>query len=113
MALVDLVALRGLCRDLCRYNRHGHLCAPIRFQEVITTLGSTDPRVAMRLGAIAGIQSVELVAFHQNSLLSPVSILGLSYRLGLFYIDFRTVISGRNQMQDATRIATIFCQDSE
>ena len=34
----------------CRYNRHGHLCAPIRFQEVITTLGSTDPRVAMRPG---------------------------------------------------------------
>ncbi len=33
---------------VARYNRHGHLCAPIRFQEVITTLGNTDPRVAMR-----------------------------------------------------------------
>eukprot|EP00913_Durusdinium_trenchii_P010839 g10168.t1 len=35
-------------RTINWYNRHGHLCAPIRFQEVITTLGSTDPRVAMR-----------------------------------------------------------------
>lgn len=36
-------------RTINWYNRHGHLCAPIRFQEVITTLGSTDPRVAMRI----------------------------------------------------------------
>ena len=37
-----------LAMALRRYNRHGHLCAPIRFQEVITTLGTADPRVAMR-----------------------------------------------------------------
>jgi len=36
-------------RTINWYNRHGHLCAPIRFQEVITTLGNTDPRVAMRI----------------------------------------------------------------
>ncbi|CAJ1417861.1 unnamed protein product [Effrenium voratum] len=36
-------------RTINWYNRHGHLLAPIRFQEVITTLGTTDPRVAMRI----------------------------------------------------------------
>ena len=39
---------------VARYNRHGHLCAPIRFQEVITTLGNTDPRVAMRRAFFLG-----------------------------------------------------------
>eukprot|EP00439_Symbiodinium_sp_Y106_P046850 s2303_g5.t14 len=36
-------------RTINWYNRHGGLLAPIRFQEVIQTLGMTDPRVAMRI----------------------------------------------------------------
>lgn len=31
------------------YNRHGGLLAPIRFNEVISGLGNTDPRVALRI----------------------------------------------------------------